>query len=128
MLCDELKELDIIWRCLVRADQLDPEICKAMFDAGCREVWPGIESGDQRVLDYLNKRTGMEDMLWGCKEARDAGLKIKALFMIGTPGEREDTPEINREYMKVLDFDMITLSTFTPLPGSPIWNNPDRFC
>jgi len=98
-----------------------------MFAAGCREVWPGIESGDQRVLDYLDKRADAEKMLEGCANAKKAGLKIKALFMIGTPGEREDTPEINRAYMKALDFDMITLSTFTPLPGSPIWADPNKY-
>jgi len=127
MLCDELKEFDIFWRCLVRADQLDSEICGAMVNAGCREIWPGIESGHQRVLDYLNKRTETGAMLEGCRNARDAGLKIKALFMIGTPGERTNTPELNRDYIDKLDFDMITLSTFTPLPGSPIWNDPDRY-
>lgn len=123
-LCDALKALDIAWRCLVRADQLDSEICEAMVNAGCKEIWPGIESGDQRVLDFLDKRIDTERMLIGCRNAKKAGLKIKALFMIGTPGERIDTPELNRDYIQRLDFDMITLSTFTPLPGSPIWNNP----
>ena len=47
--------------------------------------------------------------------------------MIGTPGERENTPEINRDYLDKLDFDMITLSTFTPLPGSPIWDDPEKY-
>ena len=126
-LCDAFKNLDIAWRCLVRADQLDPEICEAMVEAGCKEIWPGIESGDQRVLDFLDKHIDIERMLVGCRNARSVGLKIKALFMIGTPGERADTPEINRDYMDKLDFDMITLSTFTPLPGSPIWNDPDRY-
>jgi len=126
-LCTAFKELGIVWRCLVRADQLDSEICKAMVSAGCKEIWPGIESGDQRVLDFLDKRIDTENMLVGCKNARKAGLKIKALFMIGTPGEMANTPEINRDYMNRLDFDMITLSTFTPLPGSPIWNDPDRY-
>jgi len=126
-LCSALKELDIIWRCFVRADQLDPEICEALMGAGCREIWPGIESGDQRVLDYLNKQEDTEEMLKGCRNAKKAGLKIKVLFMIGTPGEREDTPELNRDYIDRLDFDMLTLSTFTPLPGSPIWNDPDKY-
>ena len=126
-LCDALRDLDVVWRCLVRADQLDPEICKAIVGAGCREIWPGIESGDQRVLDFLDKRIDTERMLIGCANAKSAGLKIKALFMIGTPGERADTPELNRDYIRRLDFDMITLSTFTPLPGSPIWDNPDRY-
>jgi hypothetical protein len=47
--------------------------------------------------------------------------------MIGTPGEMIDTPEINKSFIDRLDFDMITLSTFTPLPGSPIWNDPQHF-
>ena len=127
LLCDEFKKLDIIWRCLVRADQLDSEICETLVAAGCKEIWPGIESGDQRVLDYLDKRSNTEAMLEGCRNAKEAGLKIKALFMIGTPGERENTPELNRDYINRLDFDMITISTFTPLPGSPIWNDPDKY-
>jgi len=126
-LCDALKNLDIAWRCMVRADQLDSEICKAMIKAGCKEIWPGIESGDQRVLDFLDKHIDAEKMLIGCENAKSAGLKIKALFMMGTPGEMADTPEINRDYIQRLNFDMITLSTFTPLPGSSIWNNPDKY-
>lgn len=126
-LCDALKELGIVWRCLVRANQLDPEICEAMVSSGCREIWPGIESGDQRVLDFLDKKIDKEEMLRGCKNARKAGLKIKPLFMIGTPGERADTPELNRDYINRLDFDMMTLSTFIPIPGSLIWNNPDKY-
>jgi len=126
-LCSAFKELDIIWRCFVRADQLDSEICKALMSAGCKEVWPGIESGDQRVLDYLNKREDTEKMLEGCKNAKRVGLKIKMLLLIGTPGERIDTPELNRDYIDRFDFDGISLSTFIPLPGSPVWNNPERY-
>ena len=47
--------------------------------------------------------------------------------MIGTPGEHQDTPEINREYIEKLKPDMITLSTFVPLPGSPIWLEPYKY-
>jgi len=126
-LCEAFKELGIAWRCLVRADNLDPDICEALAIAGCKEIWPGIESGDQRVLNVLNKHIDTEKMLEGCRNAKKAGLKVRALFMIGTPGERANTPELNRDYIARLDFDMITLSTFMPLPGSPIWNDPDRY-
>jgi len=102
-LCEAFKELGIIWRCLVRADKLAPEICEAMALAGCREIWPGIESGDQRVLDFLDKHIDTEKMLEGCRNAKKAGLKIKVLFMMGTPGERADTPELNRDYIRRLD-------------------------
>lgn len=125
--CHMLNDLDIAWKSSVRADTLTFEICEAMAEAGCKEISPGIESGDQRVLDFLNKRTTTRKMKEGCKNARRAGIKIRSLFMIGTPGEMPDTPEINKAYLSELDFDMITLSTFIPLPGSPIWNDPKAY-
>jgi len=126
-LCDALGKLDIAWSCLVRADSLDLEICEAMYNAGCKEIRPGIESGDQRVLDCLNKQAKVEKMFVGCSNAKKAGLKIRVLFMIGTPGEMIDTPEINKAFIDRLDFDLLTLSTFTPLPGSPIWDDPKKY-
>jgi len=126
-MCDRLESLDIAWRASVRADSLTPEICEALVQAGCKEISPGIESGDQRVLDFLNKKTTTEKMQEGCRNAMKAGITVRALFMIGTPGEHPDTPEINRNYMEELDFDMITLSTFIPFPGSPIWDDPEVY-
>jgi len=126
-MCDRLKELNIVWRASVRADSLTPEICEALASAGCKEISPGIESGDQRVLDFLNKKTTTEKMREGCKNAKQAGITVRALFMIGTPGEHPDTPEINRDYIETLDFDMITLSTYIPFPGSPIWDDPEAY-
>lgn len=126
-LCRMLKELDIVWRCEARADRLDSGVCEALVLAGCKEIALGIESGDQRVLDFLDKRINAERMIEGCRTAKKAGLKIKVLFMIGTPGERSDTPEINRDYIDRLDFDILSLSMFMPLPGSPIWNDPNKY-
>jgi len=126
-LCDRLAEYDIAWKGLARAADLTPEICEALARAHCKEVGLGFESGDQRVLDFLDKHTTTEIMATGCKNAKAAGLKVRGLFMIGTPGERADTPELNMEYMNELDPDMVSLSLFTPLPGSPIWNDPDKY-
>lgn len=126
-LCKELEKLNILWRCSIRPETIDWEMAQALYKAGCREISPGIESGDQRVLNYLNKRTTLGKMLIGCEYAKQAGMKIRALMMIGTPGEREDTPELNRAYLQILPYDMATLSTFIPLPGTAIWNTPEKF-
>jgi len=126
-LCSELKKLDIVWRTSIRAESVSDEIATALINAGCIEISVGIESGDQRVLDFLNKRTTTTKMLNGCDIAKKAGLNVRALLMIGTPGERADTPEITRKYLSLLNQDMVCLSTFIPLPGTPIWNYPDKF-
>jgi len=125
--CDRVGNLDLVWRASVRADSLTPEACEMMASSGCKEVSPGIESGDQRVLDFLNKKTTTEKMKVGCRNAKDAGITVRALFLIGTPGEHPDTPEINRDYIGELDFDMMTLSTFIPVPGSPIWEDSEAY-
>lgn len=125
--CKAIAPLNIEWRCSIRAESITKEMAQALYNAGCREISPGIESGDQRVLDHLNKNTTLEKMRVGCENAKKAGLKVRALMMIGTPGERKDTPEINRDYLKILPYDMVTLSTFVPLPGTPIWNKPEQF-
>lgn len=125
--CEAIADFNLAWRLSVRADNLTPEICEKLAVAGCKEISPGIESGDQRVLDFLNKRTTTEKMRIGCRNAKEAGIKVRGLFLIGTPGEMLDTPEINRDYIEELAFDIITLSTFIPLPGSPIWSNPEAY-
>jgi len=127
MLCKAFKDINFVWRCSIRAETLSVEICEAMAEAKCKEVSVGIESGDQRVLNFLNKRTTIEKMKEGCKNAKKAGMKVRPLFMIGTPGEMPNTPEINRDYINELDFDMISLTTFSPFPGTPIWNNPETY-
>ena len=125
--CKAITPLNVEWRCSIRAESVTSEVAKALVQAGCLEISPGIESGDQRVLDYLNKRTTLEKMRVGCENAKRVGIGIRALMMIGTPGESPNTPEKNRDYLKILPYDMATLSTFLPLPGTPIWDSPEIF-
>jgi len=126
-LCKEIEKFSIAWRCSVRVESLTPEICEAIAKAGCKEVSIGIESGDQRVLEFLNKKNSPKKVKEGCKTAHEAGIGVRALFMIGTPGERKDTPEINKKYLEDLAYNILTLATFLPLPATQIWNNPKKY-
>lgn len=128
-LCDAIinSEFEIAWRCSVRPESLTKKMCEKMAESGCKEVSVGIESGDQRVLDYLDKNTTLEKMLVGCKNAKDAGMAVRALCMMGTPGEREDTPELTDMYLEKLPHDIVVMSTFVPLPGTAVWNDPEKY-
>ncbi len=126
-LCKRIQSLGIAWKCSARASTLDPTICEAMVNAGCKEVAVGLESGDQRVLDFINKRATTEAMAQGCANASKAGLKVRGMFITGLPGERKDTPELTIDYIQKLDVDIVRLFIFTPLPGSPVWNNPSKY-
>jgi len=126
-LCHGLSKLNVFWRCSVRAGLSTYDDFKIMYDSGCREISPGIESGDQRVLDFLNKHNTVEDNRNLINWATDAGINVRVLLMTGTPGEYHDTPERTRDFLNSIEFNMVSLTQFRPMPGSPIWETPEKF-
>lgn len=98
-----------------------------MYEAGCREVSFGVESADQDVLNRLQKGTTVEENRLALVNAKKAKLVVRILFMIGTPGETEQTVDHNIAFLKSLNFDTIALTTFIPIPGSAIANDPAAF-
>ncbi|RJR51529.1 MAG: radical SAM protein [Desulfobacteraceae bacterium] len=126
-LCRGLDRMKVFWRCSVRAGLSTPDDFKMMFDSGCREISPGIESGDQRVLNFLHKHNSVESNRDLINWATRAGINVRVLLMTGTPGECSDTPEKTRDFLGSIDFNMVSLTQFRPIPGSPIWKTPEKF-
>ena len=126
-ICRALKPLDVFWMTITRADSVDQNMLNSMFNAGCREVALGIESGSQRVLDLMGKRESPEQFLRAIAMIKDAGMKVKCFFMYGYPGETEHDIELTKKFIKRAKPDKWTVSRFVPLPGSDIWNNPKKY-
>lgn len=126
-LCEYLGPLDIAWRISTRAKPIDYEMYKTMFDAGCQEVSFGIESFDNDVLKVLKKGTTAEDNAKALEIAHKVGMKTRVLFMIRTPGQTSETVKRNIEWLQRVPYDIICVTSFVPLPGSEIWENPDKF-
>lgn len=128
-LCESLEPLDITWRGSVRAGISSEEDFRQMRRAGCREISPGIESGDQRVLDALHKKTTVEENIELVQRASAAGLNVRVLLMTGTPGEHPDTPERTRDMLARMQgaYHSIALKQFRPLPGCAIWSHPEQY-
>jgi radical SAM superfamily enzyme YgiQ (UPF0313 family) len=102
---------------------------KIMHDSGCREVSFGVESGDQDVLRTLRKGNTVEDNYHGIVNAKKAGMVVRILFMIGTPGEGEQTVSRNLEFLDSVHdyYDTVALTNFLPIPGSAIADTPEKF-
>ncbi|MEK6531946.1 MAG: radical SAM protein [Deltaproteobacteria bacterium] len=94
--CIELSELirkrgiKISWTANARVG-LDYETMKAMRKAGCRSFCVGFESGSQKILDAMKKKTTREEMFRFMKDAKKAGILIHGCFMAGLPGETLET-------------------------------------
>ena len=80
----------ISWSANSRAD-LDYETMVVMKRAGCRCLCVGFESGDQSVLDGMQKSMNVDKMIKFSEDARRAGLYVHGCFMVGNPGETRES-------------------------------------
>ena len=126
-MCQGLKERDVRWRASIRTVPHDLDMFQAMYDGGCREVAFGVESFDPDVLKKMLKKATPDDNAQAIRNAHEAGLTVRVLFMIGTPGESERTVDLNIEALDQLPYDTIALTNFIPIPGSAIADYPEDF-
>ncbi len=123
-LCQKIIDsgLKITWSANTRADTADEEMAQKMYEAGCRLVSIGVESGSQEMLDKIGKRITLDDVRLTVKIFKKAGIRIYNYFVIGLPWEDEDTVEDTIDFAIELDSDFISFYTATPLPGSKFYD------
>ena len=126
-LCTHLRGKKIAWRASIRATPNDVVMFQMMKDAGCVEVCFGTESGDPDVLRTLRKKITVRENRDSIVNAKEAGLDVRVLMMIGTPGETVRTVDRTIEFIeRVKDsIDTIAVTNFTPLPGCAIADEPE---
>lgn len=126
-LCEKIGPLDVAWRGSIRVTPLDEEMLIAMKEAGCKELSPGFESFDDKVLKILNKKATVKDNIRALEMADKIGIRLRILLMIGTPGQTKKTIDINKYYVDNLPHIIVACTRFVPMPGSDIWYHPDKY-
>lgn len=124
--CDELRRrgLDrITWVCSGRVNNLDLDLARALRGAGCLQIGFGCESGSQKILDMINKKTTVERMEKAIRDCHAAGLQVFGNFIIGCPGETTQTLRETYDFIMRNPLGFIVFCYFTPLPGSHFWEN-----
>jgi anaerobic magnesium-protoporphyrin IX monomethyl ester cyclase len=122
-LCNLMKKenLDIEWVCDSRVDQISRELLREMKDAGCRTVWFGVESGSPRILEKLNKKITMEQVIHTFRLCKEMGIRIACSFMLGIPGETIGDMEDTFKFARKLDPDWCQFNTYVAVPGSALY-------
>ncbi len=124
-ICDEIKRrgLKFIWCCPngVRVNAVDAELLKKMKDAGCYSLAFGFESGNQQVLNNVKKGITLEQSRNAIRMAKAAGIETWGFFMMGLPGETEQTVRDTIDFAKELDPDIAKFHITIPLPGTELF-------
>jgi len=128
--CKFLKSKGIIWRCLVRADLIaryGADFIEMMVDSGCVGVGLGIESGSNTILKNINKCETVEQMRDAVALLKSRGLFVKGFFIVGLPGENENTLAETDDFLRDVQMDDIDCKIYQPYPASPIYDNRDQY-
>ena len=121
--CDRVLEvgLDVRWQCLARVDRVTLPILKKMYRAGCREVHYGIESGNPDVLKATAKHVNLDQVRQAVGWTEEAGIRGKGYFILGLPGDSDQTMEDTIAFAESLPLDEAMFSIATPFPGTRLW-------
>jgi anaerobic magnesium-protoporphyrin IX monomethyl ester cyclase len=126
--CEQIRKrgLKLNMTCLTHVATSNLEMFRRMKEAGFSIIALGIESGNDRILNLVNKKITTEDAINAINSVKQAGLKVEGLFMIGNIGETKETIEETLAFAKKYNppyegFRRVGYNWFqfaTPFPGS----------
>lgn len=124
-LCKRIREekIGIDWACEGRVDCCSFEMLREMARAGCKVIFLGIESANQRILDYYNKKITPQQSRSAVEKARKAGVDlIVGSFILGAPDETKKEIRNTLDFAESLPIDFPQFNVLWVHPGMDIWN------
>lgn len=121
-ICDVLKKYGLTWTCSTRVEKIRPELLRYMQASGCRDIWYGVESMDQTVLDLADKMTKVEEIEYAVAETVKAGIKVAANLIVGLPGESAESLRKMMDFCRKSDVIPISIKYLAPFPGTKIYD------
>ena len=118
----EARQCQVPFKIQSRADLMTPETVEALKRAGCAEVWMGVESGSQRILDAMDKGLKVAKVETARRLLGHYGIRACYFVQLGYPGEQW------QDILKTIDLlrrtrpDDIGVSFSYPLPGTPFFD------
>lgn len=124
-LCRKMKKekMDIEWFCDSRVDNCTYDMLREMVKAGCKLLYFGVESANQRILNYYKKGITPEQSKKAVQKARKAGIDvIVGSFIVGAPDETLEEIQNTLRFAHELDIDVPQLNVLGAFPGTATWN------
>ncbi len=122
-LCKTLQEkgLRTSWSAQGRVDTVDEEMLEAMKAAGCAELMFGVESGSERVLQFLIKGFTREKIMQAFDLCHRVGIKPGAYLIVGVPGETRQDILDTISLVERIEPTLLNFSFLTPFPNTALF-------
>ncbi|MBE6791389.1 MAG: B12-binding domain-containing radical SAM protein [Ruminococcaceae bacterium] len=122
--CRRVKEekLDFSWGVQLRVGIFGEEDFKIMYDAGCRWVFFGVETGSPEMLDEIHKEINLNKLKPSVDAMKKIGITSICSYIVGFPDETEKQLKETVKLINETDANLMPVYHFTPLPGTELYN------
>lgn len=122
--CEEIdrNNIKISWECTTRLDLIDDKLINKMKYSGCNRVAVGIESGDEQILQLINKKMNKDDIRKGVSILKKNKMFWTGYFLIGMPMESKDSIKKTVSFMNELNPPYASVGVYKPYPGTKLYD------
>lgn len=113
----------ISWSCNGRVNLMDHGLLENLKKAGCVCVFYGIESGNQKILNAIDKGVTLAQITKAVKMTHQTGLRVSGSLLVGYPGETKKTIRQTVAFAIKLDLDYASFHIVVPYPGTPLYDD-----
>jgi radical SAM superfamily enzyme YgiQ (UPF0313 family) len=106
----------------VRVDSADKVLYQKMKKAGVKYLYFGLESGNQDVLDFYNKKITLSQIKKAIKLSRKMNFITMGNFILGAPIEKKEHIERTIKFACSLPLDFVSFVPLAYMCGSQLWN------
>ncbi|PJF41225.1 MAG: B12-binding domain-containing radical SAM protein [Phototrophicales bacterium] len=114
----EAYDIQIRFECISRADRLNDEVIDVLAEMGCSRLWIGSESGSQRILDKMQRKTRVEAVQKMTHALRQRGIETGMFIMLGYEGETLSDIRATIEHLKTSNPDIFLTTVAYPIKGT----------
>lgn len=106
-----------------REDRLDEDVVATLARMGCYRLWLGAESGSQRVLDAMKRRTNAERVQAMTHLLQKYGIEVGMFIMLGYDGEDESDLRATVDHLKAAGPNTFLTTVAYPIKGTPYYQS-----
>src|SRR5262249_20611898 len=122
-----LKKFNFEWFSFLRVQYVDEEVGRLMSESGCRGVYLGVESANDTVLQNMNKKVTREKFLRGMEHLNRFGITTFVAFVIGFPGETQETIDENISFLNNCQVDFYSTKEFYYMPHTGVHTDREKY-
>lgn len=115
--------LRIPFECISRADRLDERVADDLESMGCHRLWIGAESGSQRILDRMKRRTDVRDVQHKTALLQARGIEVGMFIMLGFDGETDADLRATVDHLKRSSPDVFLTTVAYPIRGTEFYDD-----